>query len=63
MDSSESIAAASAAYLTALEAERDVSPHTLAAYRLDLKGFDAWAERGGVVNLAEVDRKLLRRYV
>ncbi|MDQ3751545.1 MAG: tyrosine recombinase XerC [Actinomycetota bacterium] len=63
MDSSESIAAASAAYLTALEAERDVSPHTLAAYRHDLKGFDAWAGRGGVVNLAAVDRKLLRRYV
>ncbi len=63
MDSSESIAATSAAFLSALEAERDVSPHTLAAYRRDLDTFDAWAGRGGVAGLGAVDRKLLRRYV
>lgn len=63
MDSSESIAATSAAYLSALRAERDVSPHTLAAYRHDLTGFNAWARRGGVTGLRAVDRKLLRRYI
>lgn len=63
MDSSGSIAAASAAFLSALEAERDLSPHTLDAYRHDLEGFAAWAERGRVSRLDAVDRKLLRRYV
>ena len=63
MDSSGSIARTSAAYLSALEAERDVSPHTLAAYRHDLTGFDVWARRGGVGELGAIDRKLLRRYV
>jgi len=69
MDSSEpkvatdSIAATSAAFLSALEAERDVSPHTLAAYRHDLAGFGSWAGRGGTAGLDGVDRKLLRRYV
>jgi len=62
-NAADSIAATSAAFLSALKAERDVSPHTLAAYRHDLAGFGAWAGRGGTQGLSGVDRKLLRRYV
>lgn len=54
---------ARAGFLRALEAERDVSPHTLAAYARDLRDFAAWAERARVGNLDAVTRTLLRRYV
>lgn len=40
-----------------------VGERTTAAYLADLRGFAAWAERGGVVTPAGVDRVLLRRYV
>lgn len=39
------------------------SPHTVAAYRADVRDFAAWAERGGVVAPEQVDKLLLRRYV
>ncbi|MEO5724059.1 MAG: tyrosine-type recombinase/integrase [Ilumatobacteraceae bacterium] len=39
------------------------SANTVAAYRSDVIGFAAWAERGGVVDPADVGRLLLRRYV
>jgi integrase/recombinase XerC len=37
--------------------------NTVAAYRSDLAGFIAWAEGGGVLSPAAVDRIVLRRYV
>jgi site-specific recombinase XerD len=40
-----------------------VAPRTLDAYRRDLAGFTAWAERGDVRGPDAVDRTLLRRYV
>jgi integrase/recombinase XerC len=39
------------------------SPHTVAAYVGDVRGFARWAQRGGVVDPETVDRALLRRYV
>ena len=51
------------AFLRAARAERDLSPNTLAAYRVDLEQFARWAGRAGVSTLAGVDRRLLRRYV
>ena len=39
------------------------STHTVTAYRGDVAGFVAWSERGGVTDPADVDRRLLRRYV
>ena len=39
------------------------STHTVTAYRGDVAGFVIWAERGGVTDPADVDRRLLRRYV
>jgi integrase/recombinase XerC len=39
------------------------SPHTVAAYRCDVRDFGEWAERGGIDDPAAVTRSLLRRYV
>ncbi|MGH2733976.1 MAG: tyrosine recombinase XerC [Actinomycetota bacterium] len=50
-------------FLRAARAERDLSPHTLAAYSSDLGQFAEWAGRGRVELLADIDRRLLRRFV
>jgi integrase/recombinase XerC len=50
-------------FLRAQRAERDLSPHTLAAYGSDLAQFRTWAARAGLTTLEEVDRRLLRRHV
>jgi integrase/recombinase XerC len=50
-------------FLRALAAERDLSPHTVAAYRSDLDQFAGWASRARVEELGQIDRKLIRRYV
>ena len=50
-------------FLTSLRAERDLSPHTVDAYRSDLAQFIEWARRARVEALDDVDRRLLRRYV
>lgn len=63
MTGNGSLARAAKEFLRAAAVERDLSPHTVAAYRSDLAQFGAWASRGGVVELDEVDRKLMRRYV
>ena len=58
-----SLARARDDFLKSLRAERDLSPHTIEAYRSDIDQFTEWAGRGRVRTLAEVDRRLLRRYV
>jgi site-specific recombinase XerD len=40
-----------------------VAPRTAEAYAGDLRGFTAWAERGGLDGPESVDRRALRRYV
>ncbi len=40
-----------------------LAPNTVVAYRTDLEGFVAWAERGGLTEPAAVDRMCLRRYL
>jgi integrase/recombinase XerC len=50
-------------FLTSGRAERDLSPHTLAAYASDLEQFRDFAARAGVEAVGDVDRALLRRYI
>ena len=52
-----------AAFLRSAAAERDLSPHTISAYRSDLDQFIHWARRSDVTRLAQIDRRLLRRYI
>lgn len=63
MRQSPAIATAVDDFLKTLSAERDLSPHTLSAYRADLAQFCEWASRSRIAHLNEVDRRLLRRYV
>lgn len=53
------------AFTSYLEIERDVSPHTLAAYRSDLNQLLLFVRRefGMTVSAAKVDHLLLRRYL
>ena len=50
-------------FLASLKAERDVSPHTLNAYRSDLEQFTEWSARGHLSDIRKLDRRHLRRYV
>ena len=52
-------------FTTYLQIERDVSPHTLAAYRSDLAQLLTFAvrEKGGTVSARDIDHLLLRRYL
>lgn len=50
-------------FLRACAVERNLSPHTIAAYRRDLEQFLEWARRSHVEGVGDLDRTLLRRYV
>jgi len=52
-------------FTTYLQTERDVSPHTLSAYRSDLAQMLSFAmhEKGEAVSAQDVDHLLLRRYL
>jgi site-specific recombinase XerD len=50
-------------YLSRLADQRGLSPHTLDAYRRDLSQFFDYCDRGGVGSVADVDRRLARRYL
>ena len=60
---STSITGATDSFVRAQRAGRDLSPHTLAAYASDLQQFGAWAARGRIHYLGDLDRKVLRRYL
>lgn len=50
-------------YLERLTRERALSPHTVAAYRRDLDQFLTFCERQGIVDLVDVDRRVIRRFL
>jgi integrase/recombinase XerC len=52
-----------AGWLRAARAERDLSPHTVAAYERDVAQFAEWLARAGVTEIGRIDRRSLRRYV
>lgn len=63
MGTDRSIAHVAETYLRSVAAERDLSPHTIAAYRSDLTAFGAWAARSRCQTIDDIDRTILRRYV
>lgn len=64
MPPAPAIEAVADAFLRTAAAERDLSPHTIQAYRTDLMAFAEWTGRGSRGSaLSDVDRTLLRRYV
>jgi len=52
-----------ATYLDRIATERRLSAHTVAAYRNDLEQFATFCHRLGVTELAEIDRRMLRRFL
>lgn len=63
MPGSKTIAEARREFLKAAHAERDLSPHTIDAYRRDLEFFGGFCERLSIHDIAGIDRKVLRRYL
>ncbi len=51
------------AYLGRLEAERGLSAHTIAAYRRDLDQFATFCDRFGITDFADVNRRVVRRFL
>ncbi len=50
-------------FLSRQSSQRNLSPHSLAAYRRDLSQFLAFCDRAGITAVHDVDRKLVRRFV
>ena len=50
-------------YLVRQSSQRNLSPHSLAAYRRDLCQFMAFCDRAGTSEIRDVDRRLVRRFV
>jgi integrase/recombinase XerC len=55
--------AAVSAYLRRLDVERGLSPHTIEAYTADLEAFGTLCERLGIDDIADVDRRTVRRFL
>jgi integrase/recombinase XerC len=63
MTGKATISEATEAFLRGAAAERDLSPHTLAAYRSDLTQFAAWISKRKIRALNDVTRTHIRAFV
>jgi integrase/recombinase XerC len=63
MKTTATLADAISDFVHRIEVERNLSPHTVAAYERDLGQFVAFCERLGAGNVTDVQRRLIRRYM
>lgn len=63
MEGTVTLADAAADFVHRAEVERGLSPHTLAAYERDLSQFADFCEDADVIELREVNRRLIRRFM
>lgn len=63
METSLTLADAAADFAHRIEVERGLSPHTVAAYERDLRQFVVFCERLGAVDVTDIKRRMIRRYM
>jgi site-specific recombinase XerD len=63
MDKTTTLADAVADFVYRIEVERGLSPHTVTAYERDLGQFVVFCERLGAFEVAEITRRMIRRYM
>jgi site-specific recombinase XerD len=62
MNATLTLADATADFVHRIEVERGLSPHTVAAYELDLGQFTQFCERMSAEDISDVKRRTIRRY-
>ncbi len=63
METTLTLPDAVADFVYRIEVERGLSPHTIAAYELDLGQFMEFCERMGSADIPDVNRRTIRRYM
>lgn len=63
MEATLTLADAAADFVHRIAVERGLSPHTVAAYTRDLNQFAEFCERLGVIDLPQVKRRTIRRFM